>query len=301
MAKKSAISFIYGKLPKNIRELILINLFRFRSVLPPSFLQRHYGRYLGLTNLKVADAGVDTYPYIKLTNGKIFYGALPYPFEKKMYPVLPHSTRKKIPVECIGLALHIDERYINGGEVFRYYKPKKTDTLVEVGSFFGFHTIYYSDKVKRVFSFEAAPDNFMILEKNIKSNKLDNVTIFNQAIWKEEAELPFYSSGNFQEGKSFVPGVDVPDSNYTLIKARPLNKVLNELKIKKVDFLVLQVNGAETPILESMDLSNIQNICTFALYEVDGRKSSEQVLEILDSKGFEAVNHEGIVYGWKKK
>jgi len=54
--------------------------------------------------------------------------------------------------------------------------------IIDVGSYFGYHTIFFSKNVQeKVYSFEPQSQNFQLLQNNIKRNNIDNVIIYNSA------------------------------------------------------------------------------------------------------------------------
>ena len=112
----------------------------------------------------------------EISNSNLF-NALP----SRLYKTLKPSHRPK-RVSLTGHTLYLDPHDAlnlswNGG----VYEPFETkimleslrngDVVIDLGAFIGYYTILFADKVGaegKVFAFEAAPDNFALLSRNVK-------------------------------------------------------------------------------------------------------------------------------------
>jgi len=65
----------------------------------------------------------------------------------------------------------------------------KDSIVVEAGSFVGLQTLYFSSRVKRVYSFEPFIESCEILTENIAQNDINNVIIYNKALSNETGEI----------------------------------------------------------------------------------------------------------------
>ena len=79
---------------------------------------------------------------------------------------------------------------LGGGKILDYtIEPyiAKADTILDIGSHIGCDTIMYSkfNETANIYSFEAQPKQFALLDLNIKGNSIKNVTIFNNAVGNE--------------------------------------------------------------------------------------------------------------------
>src|SRR5918992_2590666 len=82
-------------------------------------------------------------------------------------------------------------------DVLEQFSPHRGDTVVDVGAAFGFYTIMASKKVGqqgKVVAIEPQPDNFEMLNKNIKLNSLTNISTLNYAVSSKKTTLKLYSS-----------------------------------------------------------------------------------------------------------
>jgi FkbM family methyltransferase len=65
----------------------------------------------------------------------------------------------------------------------------KDSIMIEVGSFVGIQTLYFSKRVKRVYAFEPFIESCEILTENIAQNDINNVIIYNKALSNETGEI----------------------------------------------------------------------------------------------------------------
>jgi len=83
-------------------------------------------------------------------------------------------------------------------EIVEHFRPKEGDIVVDVGAHIGRYTIIASKRVGesgKVIAIEAHPGNFEMLNRNVKLNKLTNVTALNYAVYSKESKLKLYVPG----------------------------------------------------------------------------------------------------------
>ncbi|MCS7139609.1 MAG: FkbM family methyltransferase, partial [Candidatus Nezhaarchaeota archaeon] len=84
--------------------------------------------------------------------------------------------------------------------------------------------------------------------KNIKLNGLKNVIALNIAAWNGECNLKLFIgdvSGHHSAKKDFGLGS-------ITVKAMPLDDVVRDLRVKRVDLIKIDVEGAELEVLEGL-------------------------------------------------
>jgi len=135
-------------------------------------------------------------------------------------------------------------------KIRRYFDLNK-GVFVDIGANIGKYTIIMGKKLKdkgKVIAIEPEKKNFEILKKNVELNGLDNVILINAACFSKEKKLKFYldkraGSHSFYQEK-------VKSSKAITVQAKRLDKILSELKIKKVDLIKMDVEGAEAEVLK---------------------------------------------------
>jgi FkbM family methyltransferase len=133
-------------------------------------------------------------------------------------------------------------------EVLEQFSPNIGDIVVDVGAAFGFYTIMSSKKVGqhgKVVAIEPQPDIFGILNKNINLNKLTNVITLNYAISSKKSTLRLYSTYSTipeRAGQSL--------ESYIEVSADTLDNLLGQLDIHEVNWIKVDVEGAELEVLK---------------------------------------------------
>lgn len=121
-----------------------------------------------------------------------------------------------------------------------YYSLKPGDIVVDAGAFTGDYTIYAAKKVGKkgkILAFEPDAKNRKILEKNIKSEKLENIIIIPKGLWDENTTL-FLNPSNLSSKLS-------KNKKYPSVQVVRLDDEVIKLKINKIDFIKMDIEGAE--------------------------------------------------------
>jgi len=101
-----------------------------------------------------------------------------------------------------------------------------------------------------VIAFEPSPREFRKLKKHIRWNRCSNVQLMPCAVGDEPGETNFYLVEGSQDWCNSLrpPAVDEPTSRVRVSVLR-LDDALADLDVSKVDFIKLDVEGAELSVL----------------------------------------------------
>jgi len=255
-----------------------------------------------IAQLDTAESGVDEEgdAYIKLKNGPIFFGETAHPKDKKYYKTLPLSVRKKVPFNAMRVAIDIATRYYEGG--LKYggpfktdrYTPKSGDTAVEMGAFRGFFIMKLCNLVGeqgKVLAIEPMPENIRLLKKNLKSNSIKNCTIVEKGVWHEADKMVFNKKETDNQSSSLVIA-DHGKEQYA-VPVDSLDNILDEARIEKCDFMVIQLNGVEIDALRGMSKVRPRNLAIAARYDKPGENAISDIRKWMSENGYnyEIVNN----------
>jgi FkbM family methyltransferase len=170
-------------------------------------------------------------------------------------------------------------------ELLEHFNPKKGDLVVDIGAAFGFYTMLSSKRVGlkgKVVAIEAQPDSFEMLNQNIKLNRLANVITLSYAAYSKKSRLKLYSGYSIMQERA---GKDL--QKYIEINAETLDYLLQLQSINEVNWIKIDVEGAEYEVLKGARniLSNSNDIRI--LIEIHGQENYKLVIEFLVSYGFE--------------
>jgi FkbM family methyltransferase len=176
--------------------------------------------------------------------------------------------------------------------LFTYqYLPREGDTIVDVGAGTGWETLVFSRSVGRsgrVISIEAHPRVFRCLSKMRAENRLENVTLVQAAVADQEGEVQLSDSPE-HEGNSIigvVSGIRVPCTT--------LGYIFRSLELSRVDFLKMNIEGAERLALSGMGemVRNTKSVC-IACHDFladgggpNGLRTRADVIAFLKENGF---------------
>ena len=165
------------------------------------------------------------------------------------------------------------------------YKLKKGDIVLDLGAFFGSFSIIAAKKVGpsgRVISYEPDRRNFEIMKKNVQESGLKNITLINKAVFSKKAVLNISSS--FADSNVFEKDL----SKTSKVEADTIDNEIKRLKLKKVDFVKMDVEGAELEIMEGAksSIKAVKNWAIACYHKRDGKRTGEILKPLFEKNGF---------------
>ena len=125
------------------------------------------------------------------------------------------------------------------------YSPSgklKITSIVDLGANIGIETIRFAKlyPLAKILAIEAEQRNYEVLQLN--TSMLDSVNCFNIAIWDKPAKLNF--SQDSESAQSWFL-VEAENDEAAQIIGTPFDNFLKERKIKNIDILKVDIEGAE--------------------------------------------------------
>jgi FkbM family methyltransferase len=173
------------------------------------------------------------------------------------------------------------------------YLPKFGDTVVDIGAGVGEETIIFSSLVGpagKVFAVEAHPKTHKALQYLVRANKLSNVISSNLALSDKAGAVNIEDSDN-SLGNSIL---QVSKTNTFTIQAETFDDFVERNNIQSIDFLKMNVEGAEQLIVKGMvkSLNRIKHLAIschdfrFRQGESEFFKTKQIVIDFLASNHF---------------
>jgi FkbM family methyltransferase len=179
-------------------------------------------------------------------------------------------------------------------EIIELFTPKKGDVVVDIGAHMGRYTIISSKRVGengKVIAIEAHPDNFEMLNRNIKLNKLTNVIPLKYAIHSELMNIKLYtyreeSSSTGHNSIMFNHLSTKYKEKFVEVDANTLDHVLQLNGIIEVNWIKIDAEGAEFEVLKGATdiLSKSKDIAL--LIEVHFQEFYKPIVEFLNLYNF---------------
>lgn len=168
------------------------------------------------------------------------------------------------------------------------YSLKEGDIVVDAGAYYGYFTIFAAKKVGkkgRVIAFEPNPQNCEILRNNVALARLDNVAVIKRALFNKNIEIDLKSDFS----RSSVVENKKAQNGGVKIQCALLDDEIKRLGLGKIDFLKMDIEGAEIEVFEGAkeSLKNISQLAV-ACYHKRGGKTTGQILRpLLTRYGFD--------------
>lgn len=173
-----------------------------------------------------------------MINLKNELGALFYPKGTKKNPIKFDS----LFIPYIYKEIYLDGVYVD------IFNQKKDMTVIDVGANIGIVTQYMRQYCKKLYAIEPSSEHFEALKKNKEFNKWDNVEIFNVALADKDGEMTLNKNENNRTCHSLTLNYNQGGEK---VKTMSMDTFLAKNKIKEVDFMKFDVEGAEDLILRS--------------------------------------------------
>jgi FkbM family methyltransferase len=189
--------------------------------------------------------------------------------------------------------------------------------FVDVGANFGFSSVPFIKRGIKTYMIDADQYNYSLLKENFDNNK--NIKVIGHAISDIDGEISFY----MEEGGSVVSSIFEINANgnnpssrkkITVPSITPNNLIENYIDEDSVDFMKVDIEGAEYIFFETISDENIQKIDKI-LIEFHNNDNYEvlSILEKLTKNNFNYKLHNwgyftdpfivgnkmGVIYAWR--
>lgn len=161
---------------------------------------------------------------------------------------------------------HLEEKYpnyFNSVKEYWYinYVPRSGDIIFDIGAGQGEDSIPFSYHVGnegKVISIEANPKSFTFLKSECEVNNLKNIIPLNIAITDLNQDVYIEDNGDWISN-----ALSDHKNNGIKIKGNTLDSICSKLNINKINFLKMNIEGAELEAIKGMteSIKIIEKIC----------------------------------------
>lgn len=183
--------------------------------------------------------------------------------------------------------------------VYEYWKTllimdliKPGMTIIDVGVNKGYYSLLFAKLMNDkgiVLSFEPVEENCYWIKKSININKYKCIKLYQYALSNKEEEVTFYLGKKSGHGSIFLSQSNVDSEKAPItIKTRKLDDVLKENNIDKIDFIKIDVEGAELMVLQGAEnaLKKSENLKLVVDLDRISKEDKKQLIDMLISFGF---------------
>jgi FkbM family methyltransferase len=206
---------------------------------------------------------------------------------KKLPRYIHTSTNKILDGELKivdGMSFFYSYKEIFEQEIYNFPASQTPPVIIDGGSNIGLSIIYLKKLYpqSKILSFEADPNVFAILQSNILSFGLNDVSLYNKALWNEETYLEFAVEG--ADGGRLATDIDKNKPEKIKVPTVRLRDYLSQ----PIDFLKLDIEGAETDVIIDCAeyLFNVENLFIEYHSFANQEQRLDELLNILRKSGF---------------
>ena len=164
---------------------------------------------------------------------------------------------------------------------------KQGSIVFDVGAWIGYHTLLAARKAEKVVAIEPDPINCQRIKKNLDLNNFSNVTILNMAVGNRS------SSGVLLEAPISPMNRIVQQGIGNAVRIEPLDDIIAELKIHKIDLIMMDIQGYEYFAIQGLQKSLSNSIIRNLICEIHPRElkqngvTDNDVIDILSKYRYE--------------
>ena len=166
-------------------------------------------------------------------------------------------------------------------EYYLFKTDSRQPVILDCGANIGMSILYFKKLYphSRIIAFEAEPEISRLLDFNLRANQIRDVEIISKAVWKDNDGIWFGSEAADSSSiystaeKKLVPSVRLRD----FLNAE-----------KQIDFLKIDIEGAETAVLDDCrdSLRHVQNLFVEFHSYIGNPQGMADVIRVFEENGF---------------
>jgi FkbM family methyltransferase len=165
-------------------------------------------------------------------------------------------------------------------QIYQFNCASKTPVIIDCGANMGTSVLYFKwlFPQAKVVAFEPDKHIFEVLNNNISKNKFNDVSLINKAVWTNHQDM-FFNSNKAQSSKLII------DESAIKVACVRLKDFMQDFK--QIDFLKLDIEGAELPVLQDIasELHRVKHLFIEYHSMVHEPQKLSQLLSILEQAG----------------
>ncbi len=172
------------------------------------------------------------------------------------------------------------------------FEIKNRDLVIDIGAHIGLFSIFAATYAAngRVYAFEPAPENFRMLQRNIRLNKISNIIPANQAVAGVGGTRDFILYKDSTAAHSFIFG-KTEERDIIKVQTVSLDEIVKKNDIQAIDFLKMDCEGAEYGILFNCSPETLKKIRKIGMeyHDMDNERNVSRLKTFLENNGFKTT------------
>lgn len=194
-----------------------------------------------------------------------------------------------------------------GENDYRLRPNRAIKTVVDIGANTGTFSVLAALTFENavIYAFEPSSSTFALLKHNLKVNGVSRKVVpTRQAVFSRVKKLKLYNAGPSGIRSLFQSR---GETNFETVTTTTLPNIIKRFRLKRIDYLKIDCEGAEYDIFRSLKKQNWQKIDRLALefHELVPGQDHRELLAILKSNNFKTEagyhpieNSIGYIYAW---
>lgn len=177
---------------------------------------------------------------------------------------------------------------------------EKESVVFDVGANMGVVCHWFAERCNHVHAFEPHPANVSTIQSQMKLRNSQNITLHRFALGKEETQMELHVK-DFHGHHSLGDVDNSPTVDKLLVDVRTMDAVFEELKIERIHFLKIDVEGFESDVLSGSSSLLKNKKVDYILFELQEtllnsiQRTSQEVFQILFESGYQIIDLNGKV------
>ena len=161
---------------------------------------------------------------------------------------------------------------------------KNFNNVIDIGANIGLHSVRFSSKFKKVFSFEPVSSNYECLEKNTET--FENIERFKSGLG-EDTKIETISIPKNSNNCGAYSIVDFVNYEDELVEEQIQIKKLDDFNLN-ADLIKIDAQGFEVPILKG-SIDTLERCKPVLILEAEWKQDLRNMNELLDPLGYEMI------------
>ena len=162
---------------------------------------------------------------------------------------------------------------------YLFHSNKKNPFIIDCGSNIGMSSLFFKILYPeaKILAFEPSKANYELFEKNMINNNFKDITLIKKALLNKIKKIKLYNPG------SILSSINKKNGNrFEIVETTLLSDYINQ----KVDFLKMDIEGAETLVFEDLENKGKLKFINEMIIEYHLKSGLSKILKALESNNF---------------
>jgi len=185
-------------------------------------------------------------------------------------------------------------------EYEHHFKVENGDYVIDVGAGIGAFTLSVVNRASFIVAIEPAPNNIHKLHKNTK--KLKNIMIIEKAVSSVRGRATLHLALSPVAHSLYIDANERYKYGSCVVEMDTLDNIVSSLEIEEIDFMKINVEGAEIEVLEGgkETIKKTKKMVICADHMRNGKRTVSYIKSFLELLGFSVIiNSQYMVYAIK--